>query len=136
MLKIFTKGNETQRLRAYAYKSGAFESKQTAFDHFLVVEGKEIEEAERLANIIAQARNVPDTVAPPPSGIDKVKNLISEGTKLANENPRVTELVVGVVSGLISALGGVVVGSSVSKESEQPKEEIKIDETADVVEII
>jgi len=129
MIKKLFERNDTQRLRAYAHKSGAFDSKKTAFDYFFLIEGKSIEEAEKLANTIAQARGVPDILPPKPSGIDKAKSIFSEVKKIADDNPRLTEVFLGFASGAIASLGGVFVGSSVADSNENKDPEIEIDKS-------
>jgi len=46
--------------RSAAYQNGAFNSRRSSFDYFYIVEGRSIEDATRMADIIVQARGVPD----------------------------------------------------------------------------
>jgi|GEM_PF-6724708 hypothetical protein len=118
MFGIKTNSEET-KLRAYAHRSGAFDSKKSAFDYFYIFEGKTVEEAEKMATIIAAARNVPEVPEAPAGTIDKVKEYIKQGQELASENPKITDFLLGLLSGVVSSLGGVVVGSKVSEPQEK-----------------
>jgi hypothetical protein len=119
-MKFFTFNNENSKLRAYAHKSGAFESKKTAFDYFFLFEGKSVEEAEKLAEIVTKARGVPEVPVVPPSGFDKVKSYIGQATELAKDNPKITDFLLGLLSGAVTSLGGVAVGSKLAQESTPP----------------
>lgn len=120
------------RLRAYALKSGAFDSKKTAFDYFFIFEGKSAEEAERLAERIASARGVPDSPAPKPTIVDKAKNFIRQGADLASENPKVADFLFGLVSGAVTTAFGVKVGSDISTTETNRHE---IDESQEIKEL-
>lgn len=118
------------RIRAYALKSGAFESKKTAFDYFFIFEGKSAEEAEQLAMRVASARGVPDN-PPELTVIDKAKEWIKQGTEMASENPKIADFLIGLVSGAITTAFGVKVGSDVA--TSEPGHDI--DKSAEVKEI-
>lgn len=119
------------RIRAYALKSGAFESKKTAFDYFFIFEGKSAEEAEQLAMRVASARGVPDNPAPELTVIDKAKEWIKQGTEMASENPKIADFLIGLVSGAITTAFGVKVGGDVA--TSEPSHDI--DKSAEVKEI-
>lgn len=119
-------------MRAFALKTGAFESKKTAFDYFFIFEGKSAEEAEMLAGRIAAARGVPETPAPAKSLIDKAKDWIKQGTEMATENPKITDFLIGLVSGAVTTAFGVKVGSNVAA-NDAPKYDI--DNSSEVKEV-
>ena len=121
---------EEGRLRAFAKQNGAFDSKKGAFDYFFFIEGKTVEEAERLANVVAAARNVPDAPVIPAGGLDKVKGYVKQGVELASEYPQITDFVVGLLGGALTSLTGVVVGNKIS-ESNQPEQRADIDTNAE-----
>lgn len=122
IFKIGDKKDEA-RLRAYALKSGAFDSKKTAFDYFFIYEGKSAEEAEQLAVRIASARGVPETPEPAKTVVDKAKDWIRQGTELANDNPKIADFLFGLVSGAVTTAFGVKVGSDIST-SDTPRNDI------------
>ena len=117
----FLKNNEETRLRAFALKSGAFNSKKTAFDYYYIFEGKSVEEAERLSGIVSKARGVPDTIPIPESTIDKIKGIIKQGSDLANENPKIADFVIGLLSGAATSFTGVAVGSQLNDSNKEEK---------------
>lgn len=108
-----------------AQKFGFFNSKKDAFDYFFIYEGKSVEEAEKLATTIANARGVPDIAETPKSSIDKVKSLIKQGNDLYQEYPKVGEFLVGLISGAATSLVGVAVGSKIEQNEEKPNYEIE-----------
>ena len=112
------KDKDNLKLRAFYHRQGAFNSKASAFDYFFFVEGKTPDEAEKLANTIASCRGVPDIAPPAESWVDQLKRLIKQGNDIASENPKITEFVVGLVSGAAASLTGVVVGNKVSNENQ------------------
>lgn len=119
-------------MRAYALKTGAFESRKSAFDYFFIFEGKSAEEAELLAGRVAAARGVPDTPAPEKTFIGKAKDWIKQGSELAEENPRVADFIIGLVSGAVTTGLGVKVGADIVSNTE-PKHEI--DKSSEVKEV-
>ena len=127
---MFWRKSETSeaKLRAFAYKSGVFDSKKSAFDYFYLC-GKDIEEAERLASIMASARGIPDVPQAAETWADKIKKLLKQGSDLATENPKIAEFLIGLVGGAATSLTGVAVGNAISENepkhefsNEQPKE--------------
>ena len=118
-----------EKLRAYAYKSGAFDNKKSAFDYFFIIENKDIEEANRLAELMASARGIPDVPQAAETWADKIKKLLKQGSDLATENPKIAEFLIGLVGGAATSLTGVAVGNAISENetkhefsNEQPKE--------------
>lgn len=119
MFKLFNKeGTDEAKLRAYAYKNGAFDNKKSAFDFFFVVEGRSIEDAEKLANILASARGIPAEPLPNVGIVDKVKSIIKQGSELANENPKITDFLIGLISGAASSLTGVAIGNNLNEKTD------------------
>ena len=118
--------SDETKLRAYAHRCGAFDCKKSAFDYFFITEGKSIEEAERLADILAKARNIPDIPTPAAGTFDKIKSYIKQGQELATENPKVTDFLIGLVSGAITSIGGVAVGSKIAETKSEVRNDINI----------
>jgi len=132
---MFWKKDHNLNLRAMYHRQGAFNSKAGAFDYFFFIEGKEAEEAERLATTVANCRGVPDIAPPAPTLVDKVKDLLKQGSELANENPRVAELLIGLVSGAAASLTGVAVGSNLSNSETTSAPKYEIDSNVEPKEI-
>jgi len=121
----FKTDKEEIKLRAYALKNGAFESKKSAFDYFFVYEGKSVEEAEKLAATVAASRGVPDIPIAPNNTMDKVKIWIKQGTDIYNEYPKLGEFVVGLISGAATSLLGVAAGNKLAeKKTDEPVHEL------------
>jgi len=116
------KAKDDVKLRALAHQQGAFNSKMGAFDYFFIVEGKSAEEAQHLANIVTSARGVPEKIEPALNTFEKIKNYIRQGNELATENPRITDFLIGLFSGAVTSLGGAVVGSKISENTESKYE--------------
>ena len=109
---------DDMRLRVFAHKSGAFNSRKSAFDYFFFIEGRSIEEAERLAGIVASARSLPEQPEPPENFADKAKRVIGQCSQLMNENPRISDFVIGLLSGAVTSLAGVSIGAKANAGNE------------------
>lgn len=121
------------RLRAYALKSGAFDSKKTAFDYFFIYEGKSAEEAEQLAERVSSARGVPEQPEPQKNAMDKAREWIKQGTEIASENPKIADFLIGLIGGAVTTAFGVKVGSDVATNADTSTHEI--DTTTEAKEI-
>jgi len=134
---MFGNDKEISKMRAFAQSKGAFNSKAAAFDYFFITEGKSIDEATTLANKVVAARGIPDVVEKPQNTLDKVKVLIKQGNDLYMEYPKIGEIVVGLVTGAITALGGVVIGNKLNENkteaaAEVPKHELSTEEPKEI----
>lgn len=121
--------------RELYYLKGAFNSKASAFDYFLIIEKKTPQEAKELAEIISSCRGVPDFPAKPQSWSEKITGIIKQGNEIAKENPKLTEGFVGLVSGVVAALSGVVVGNKISEnnnENTSQRHELSKEEPKDI----
>ena len=130
----FSKNNDEKSSRAIALRFGLFESKKQAFDYFFAHEGKSAEEAERLADIIARARGVPDFPREPENAFDKIKSYAKQANELYNEYPKTGEFIAGVLVGGAASLGGAIVGSKIS-ETKPPAEKCEINNNVEPIEI-
>jgi len=107
--------SEQIRMRSFALKNGVFNSKKSAFDYYYIFEGKSVEEADRLATAITAARGVPEITETPASTLDKIKGWIKQGNDLYSEYPKIGDFIFGLISGAVTSLGGVAVGSSIAE---------------------
>jgi len=114
-------GDSKEKMRAFY--GGSFNSKKGIFDYYFFIEGKSAEESEKLATLISQARGVPDVPSPKESQFDKIKTGIKQCSEIANENPKIAELLIGFLSGAVSSLSGVVIGNKISENSESPEQQ-------------
>jgi len=134
MIGFFNKNSEISKLRAYAAKVGAFNTKASAFDYFFITEGLDVEEADKLATAIIEARGV--TEVPAQKGnFDKAKIVIQQITEISKEYPKITEFVVGLISGAATSLIGVAVGNKVNENNSENNTKYEIDNTTEPLEI-
>jgi hypothetical protein len=131
--KLF-KPKDDKQLRMYYHMQGAFKSKTDAFKYFFFIEGKDIDEAKRLAETMAEAMNLPDAPPAPPTGMDKAKSMFNEVKVFAAENPKLVDTLLSFGAGALTAFGGVGVGNAIANQ-EPTQTTINIDTSAEVQQV-